>query len=363
MPRDHYLPASVIGRFSVDSTASARERVVFVLRKGRYIAFQAKAAKIGYVNDLYRVSRSPSWGGAQTTVDPNLNGYEPDLPRALDQLEQSAKIDIVTWLRVLVPYVASLFVRGHDFIGRFMSRPTLVAASDFNTVENANGARFLEFERLLAPVCCARWVVLHKESGERFVLNDLGLTGTVDMTTGESGWAVPIGPDSMLGIFPKQIRAVARYNAGGWWAIIEHRHLNGIEARGFNDAMARLATSYVVGSDRQIVERLAPLVGEHTDVNELMDSWPVDYRTRVAHARDWHRLITATADRRPPSGLDDLQKVDPDALAGGWCPPIGIALNMREFPTGLKLIGNLIWLALYTPANYQDYSIRPVDMQ
>jgi hypothetical protein len=90
-----------------------------------------------------------------------------------------------------------------------------------------------------------------------------------------------------------------------------------------------------------------------------MESWPVDYKTKVAHSRDWHRLITATAGNRTPDDLDDLQAVDPKALAVGWCPPVGIAVNMREFPTGLKRIGNLIRLTLDTPPDYQDYFIRP----
>ncbi|SRR6266536_1275469 len=368
MPKDHYLPASVIGRFSADNAASARERMVFVLRKGNTAAFPTKAENIGYVNDLYRVSRAPVWSGgqtgAQTSIDPYLHGYEPALPWALDQLEHAAPVDIATWLRTLVPYVASIFVRGYDFIPRFMARPSLAALSeDHNTTENANNARIIELQRLLPLVCCARWVVLHKDSGQPFILNDLGLTRTVDAITGDLGWAVPIGRDSVLGIFPKQMRAVARYHAGEWWAITEYRRLDGIQAQGFNDAMARVATSYVIGPDRQVVEHLAPLIGKHGDASGLMDSWPFDHKTRVAHAQDWDRLVSATAGNPAPGDLGDLQTVDPKSLAGGWCPPVGLIVNMREFPTGLKRIGNVIRLTLDTPPDYRDYFIRPVDVQ
>jgi hypothetical protein len=363
MPRDHYIPASVIGRFSSNEKASARERSVFVLRKDRKKAFAVKAENIGFVNDLYRVTVSPVWDGSQTnvdetSVDPALHGYEPALPQALDQLEQAAPVDLAIWLRTLVPYIASIFVRGYDFIPRFRSRPSLLASGDINTEENANGARFIELERLLAPVCCARWVVLHKDSGEPFVLNDLNLTGTVDTATGATGWAVPIGQNSVLGIFPKKIRAVARYHSGTWYSIIEHRRLDVAEARGFNDAMARLAPSYVIGSDQKTIERLAPILGVNANVSALMDSWPIDYKTRVAHARDWHRLISATVDNSAPDELGNLQAVEPRALAAGWCPPVGVVINMREFPTGLTRIGNVIRLTLDTPPNFQDYFIR-----
>ena len=353
------MPASVIGRFSPDNLASARQRRVYVLRKGHKVPFRTKAENTGYVNDLYRVSRLSLWGSTGTSVDPLLHGYEPALPAALDLLEQAAPIDLVAWLRTLVPYVAGIFVRGHDFIPRFMDRSSVAAAGEFNTAENANSARFIEFERMLAPVCCARWVVLHKNSGESFILNDLGATGTFDNITGEHGWAIPIGKDSVLGIFPKKKRSLAHYEEGEWRAVIEHRPLNGSDAKAFNDSMAHLATSFVIGPDQAGLKRLVPIVGDHGDASALMDSWPIGPKVRVAHAREWHRLVSATATNPPPDAVNDLQSVDPRALAMGWCPPVGVVLNMREFPTGLKRVSNVIRLSLEMPANYQDYFFRP----
>lgn len=333
-----------------------------MLRKGKRTAFRAKAENVGYVNDLYRVSRSPLWEGTQTSVDPELNGYEPALPRSLDQLDEAVLIEAAIWLRTLVPYVASIFVRGQDFMPRFMARPSLVSSGNFNTEENANGARFIELERLLAPVCCARWVVLHKDGGEPFILNDLGLTGTFDPIAGEPGWAVPISQNSVLGIFPKKMRAVAGYDVGKWWSLIEHRRLDSLEARGFNESMARLATSYIIGPDREVVERFAPVLGKNADASALMESWPFDHKTLVAHAKDWHRLITATADDLAPDELGDLQAIDPIVLARGWCPPAELIINMREFSSGLTRIGNVIRLSLETPPNYRDYFIRAKDI-
>jgi hypothetical protein len=236
-----------------------------------------------------------------------------------------------------------------------MARPSVKASGKLNTVENSNGARYIELERLLAPVCCARWVVLNKSGGEPFVLNDLGLTGTVDKITGEPGWAIPIGKDTILGIFPKRRRGVALYHEGAWWPLIEHRRVDSLEAQGFNNAMAHLATSYVVGANAAVVERLTPHVGEHADVSALMDAWPFDHRTRLAHAKDWHRLLTATADNLAPDELGDLQAIDPAVLASSWCPPVGVLLNVRQFPTGLSSINNVIRLTLDTPADYEGH--------
>jgi hypothetical protein len=127
--------------------------------------------------------------------------------------------------------------------------------------------------------------------------------------------------------------------------------------------MAGFASSWVVGPYRQVVERLVSLIGKHADPSGLMDSWPFDYKARVAHARDWHRLVTATAGNPAPCDLGDLETVDPKSLAAGWCPPVRVSLNMRRhFPTGLKRVGSLIRLTLDTPPDYHDYFI-PFDMQ
>jgi hypothetical protein len=359
MAKDHFLPASVIGRFSPDNETSARQRSVYVLRKGRKTPFHIKAENVGYVNDLYRVSKLLLWDTTGTSIDPFLHGYEPALPAALDDLEQAAPMGLGVWLRTLVPYVAGIFVRGQDFIPRFMKRPIVAAFGEFNTPENANSARFLELERMLAPVCCARWVVLHKNSGESFVLNDLGVTATLDKVTGEHGWAIPIGKDSILGIFPKEKRSLAHYEEGKWRPIIEHRPLDGTESKAFNDAIAHLATSFVIGPDQAELERLAPIAAEHGDASALMDAWPTGHKARVAHRLEWHRLVSATATNPSPDTVNDLQSVDPRALALGWCPPVGIGVNLREFPTGLKRSGNVIRLSLKVPVNYQDYFIGP----
>ena len=358
MAKDHYLPASVIGRFSNDTIGRARERIVFVARKGRRAASPARAETIGYVNNLYRAETARLFGDSsrdEDTVDPALNGYEPDLPLALDLLEGAMPLPMETWLRTLVPYVTSIFVRGADFAPRFMARPVMAALTDPGMPDNANAARFIELERLLTPVCCARWVVWHRSGGEPLVLNNLGLTGTLDSDTGQPGWAIPISKTCLLSIYPRPQRSVAMYQGDAWWPLIEHVHLDSAQAHSFNDAMAHMATSYVAGATAELVERLAPLVGEHANDAALMDAWPFDHRTKLAHAKDWHRLVTATVGNRPPDQLTDLQTVDAAALGRSWCPPLGFLLNVRDFPTGLRLEGNVIQLTLDMPPNYESY--------
>jgi hypothetical protein len=281
------------------------------------------------------------------------------LPSALNQLEQVAPIDLSVWLGTLVPYVAAIFVRGRDFIPRYLARPSVPNAGLPNAVEHANIARGVELERLLAPVCCARWVVLHKDAGEPFVLNDLGVTATVDRRSGEHGWATPIGKNSILGIFPTRRRAVAFYENGAWRARIEHGWLHSGKAARFNDFTARHATSFVVAPESATLERIAPVVADYGDACTLMERWPIDAKTLRAHTREWHRLLTIAVNNPSPDDLTDLHRIDLNVLAMRWCPPVGVLINMRDFPTGLKRVGNIIWLSLDNPMNYEDYLIRP----
>lgn len=356
MARDHYVPAAVLGRFSVDSGGQARARRLVVGRRGR--VFLSKAEGIGFVNGLYDVSTKPVWlpPGAEDpeSVDAMINGYESELPAVLDLLEAGAPLPLRPWLRVLVPFVAAMFVRGRDFRSRFEGR-SFVKASGVSSRDNTNGARLLEMQRLLAPVLCARWVVLHHAGHESFTINDLGLMPTRDLGLQQNGFVIPISRGSVLGIFPQPTRTVARYD-NGWQSIIEHRVLDATAVAVFNRSMAQCATEWIAGAEREVIERdVQYLADEPLDPAFVMERWPFDHRTRVAHAQDWHRLVSATDGDWAPAELPDLQIVDPSCMAGGWCPPIVIVLNMTELPTGLRRVGRGIRLTLKTPPNYEDY--------
>lgn len=357
MARDHYIPASVLGRFSTETGSTARERQLWAGRSGK--VYRTKARDFGVVNKLYDVNSTGIWLPAGTedpgSVDAMINGYEQDLPTALDLLDDAATVPLRTWLRVLVPFVAAMFARGKDFETRFEERP-VVKASGMSSPENTNRARLIELQRLLAPVTCARWVVLHQAGREPFIVNDLGLMLTRDLGSGQDGFAVPIGRHSVVGIFPQRARTVARYDEA-WQSIIEHRRLGTSEVANFNQAMARCATEWIAGAPRDVIERnVEHLAEEPPDPSVIMERWPFDHATRVSHDRDWHRLVSATAGDPRPDELPDLQVFDPSCMAGAWCPPVMLIINLREqFPTGLRLAGRGIRLKLEKPENYEDY--------
>lgn len=324
-----------------------------------------RAENVGFQHSLYATDNHGVWTQQpvpRTTVDPFVNGYEAELPAALDALEGSTGPSWEQWLRALVPYIASLFVRGRDFTSEFRQRPLLQAVGDeFNTDSNANSARILEFNRLLAPVMCARWVVLRRMGGESFVLNDRGFVVTTDPRSGDVGWACPIGPDTMIGIFPEEVTPLVIRVNGIWFPALERVNLDAAESARFNDAMARTASSEVFGRDKAVIDRLLPAIGSQSEGAERSNGlWPFSHRARVAHDRDWHRLVSALH-ANPRDGALDLQSFDPEALAAGWCPPLIMTLNMREFRTGLFQEDDTVWGVMTEPPDYDEHFVRNLE--
>lgn len=357
MARDHYLPAAVLGRFSNETTQPARKRNLFVGREGK--VFSARAENFAFVNGLYDVSSTGLWSAPgkddPRSVDPALTGYEAGLPKVLSSLEKGEQLLLQPWLRIAVPFVTAMFVRGPDFSHRFESRP-VVALSGVSSRENTNRARWLEFSQLVALVVGARWVVLHTSGFEPLITNDLGLVPIFDSSLKQPGFAVPVGQRTLLGVFPQPARTVALYTGGRWRAVIEHHHLDSAGVNSLNQRIARCATEWIVGGQRALVARLVQMVGGGNIIDPLavMEAWPFDNKTKVAHDLEWHRLISATVEDPTPAELPDLDEIVPSRLQG-WMPPVPYRINMKRFPTGLSRTANGIRLVLYRPANYEDF--------
>jgi hypothetical protein len=92
-----------------------------------------------------------------------------------------------------------------------------------------------------------------------------------------------------------------------------------------------------------------------------MELWPFDSRTLRHHEFEWHRLVGATSAEPVPEDLGDLQELTFAGLDEGWAPHIMLGVNVREMPTGLTRIGNVIRLTMTTLTNYEDFIIRPED--
>jgi len=104
--RQHYLPAAFLARFSVDPNPDLRRRVIVVGQRNPFAIFESAAEGVGFVRGLYEYGLGDIW-----------RAYEERLPAALDEISrtEATEIDGEIWLRVLVPFVAGLLLRGPDF--------------------------------------------------------------------------------------------------------------------------------------------------------------------------------------------------------------------------------------------------------
>ena len=111
--KDHIIPASVIGMFSLEEHASSRERKVWYLRKqGMKEPKYMKAENIGYIKGEYDSDLDliePRF------VDKNWDKFEPNIPAMVSTFESQLPLRVDMWRKVLIPYAASTFVRNKIF--------------------------------------------------------------------------------------------------------------------------------------------------------------------------------------------------------------------------------------------------------
>src|SRR5829696_8082619 len=160
MPLHHYLPATFLASFSLDSAPpSRRKRRLYVGDKQEDRVYRTSAAKVAAIRNLYTLVATEY---DTEMVDKIWTDYERNLHKAMTLLI-GGEVDAETWVRVLVPFVACMLVRGPDFDKRFERR---ISALGIDTEaghvskDNTNHARLLELQRLLGPVVVAKWVVL-----------------------------------------------------------------------------------------------------------------------------------------------------------------------------------------------------------
>lgn len=372
----HYIPASFLGRFSPHANGRLRERPVWVLEAGHERAQLSAAEEIGCEDNLYQLysqqflnQKSPS------VIDDAWARYEQRLGPALDELAKEGKkegclqtINAKDWLRVLVPFVASLFVRGKEFSARYGKRMSRIYATEsFSDPEqqsdNTNVSRIMEFQRLLAPVMSARWLVMHTQSDHPVITNELGFTlFRPPDSSSDHGIAIPIGPRTILGLVPTwpvhgRCRCILKDRGTGQWrAVIEHGTLNPDDQRKFNGAMASIAQEFLVGPTAGSVEIHRQALDDNClDLDMLKGFFWPNSKVLRAHEFEWHRVVTATSKKSSRLTQHDLQHKDWDVIAKDWFPqPVIFPVNLRDFPSGLLLRGDKIYLAMTEVPGFTD---------
>ncbi len=362
MAKDHYLPAGFIGRFSSDATGAYRDRKLWTYNVKARKTLNTAASAIGYKKGLYNLHDG-------RTVD--KWDYEGPLNRVLDDIANSKDVTLDDWVHIAVPFITGLFVRGKEFNERYENMPMMkeFMKSGMVNPDNTNGSRIMRLQRQLSPVIAARWVVLHNSDPTTpMISNDLGLVLTQDSNNGAVGWAIPLDPQTVLGIFPQKVRRIARYNGSTWYANIEHLRPSAGMFKGMNEQVARASREFIFGADESSMETNKQYTGVEVEekMSVIMEGpWAQMFSGKelVAHEAEWQIVaglanLNLSPDEIPKHefSLEDLN------LQNKWSPPIVLfPANLTPFPSGVGIRGNDMVLALELLDDFESHIIRPPD--
>ena len=239
-PKQHWIPAVVLGGFSADiDRRKPRERRLHVLERSQQAPHVVTAKNLAYVRGLYDFASDAVPDLDVDLLDDTFNDYERKLPDAFSQIADSTGlIPFEPWIRTLMPYVAGLTVRSPHFLS---------GTADAVGNVDVQMSRLMEMTRAVAPLMAADWHMITAPQGSGFVINDRGLTWTQD-ERGRFGIAVPINRSRALVILPNPDRYIAcRYPDGVWRTTLLRRDLSAEAVRDLNAVMAQTAVDWVAG--------------------------------------------------------------------------------------------------------------------
>ena len=206
-PRQHWLPAAVIGGFGDTSDATGRDAVVVVRRKPSGIVALSKASSVGYERGLYTLSDPPP-GMDENRIDQVLSSTEGVLPAAIAGLEsdnpKSADLESI------LDYVAALAARHPDHFKEVSNSYQARIGGDPLTGDSLRVARLQALLNALPQVRTWHWRIVESPSDAgRFILGDLGFTYLGQEQRGGRGIFVPLSPRVALLGFIEQRQGFA----------------------------------------------------------------------------------------------------------------------------------------------------------
>jgi hypothetical protein len=353
MAKDHYLPAAFIGRFSDETTERRRNRSIWIHNGKANKILVTTPSAVGYKTGLYNLANG---------TDIDKWSYEDSLNRVLGRISEGKVLSLDDYLRVAVPFVTGLFVRGKEFNKRYEEMPTIkhLAESDLINTDNTNMSRIIRLQRMLAPVTTARWVVLHSTAAQPVISNDLGLTLTKNLANGEIGWAIPLDKQTILGIFPLKRRSIAYYEHCVWTANIEHLYPDPSMFEGINEQIAKSASEFVFGPTRESVAGVQPSITKSAeDLAIVMEAgWNEVFERKeyAAHERDWQYLSAiANLNLNPRNALRYEFKVTDLDIKNKWFPTLYFMPSDRTLsPSGIEFSTNEMYLNMNLINNFED---------
>jgi len=202
MPRQHFLPAALVGRFSAATSYPVRERPVWVCRRDSAEPYVQKADNVAALEDFYTVEVSPFVGderGARPfAIDEMWSHIEQSLNEIVDAADAAVTTRIVEagkWA-MFIEFLSQVLARTPDFDRRFAER--FAGTGDLLDLaasrDNINAVRLIEIQRMRAAFLYGRWYFV-RFPNESLVQNDRGYAGTADKDTGATGCLFPLRHD------------------------------------------------------------------------------------------------------------------------------------------------------------------------
>lgn len=314
---------------------------------------------IGYKNELYSLQDG-------NTID--RWDYEVSLNRVLDDITQGKEITLDDWVRIAVPFIAGLFVRGKEFNNRYENMISIKGLSGgLLNPDNTNGGRILRLQRQLAPIMAARWGVLHNTNAAMSIIsNDLGLVLTQDTASKAVGWAIPLDPATVLDIFPQKMQVIGHYYSGTWYASIEHRSPSATMFQGINEQIARASNEFIFGANKIDIETFKQYTGVDIEnkTSIIMEApWSQTFSGQelIAHERDWRMVASiANLNLSPNRALRYKFRAEDLEANNKWTPPMEfLPANLTEFPSGVGFRNKEMLLNLNLRDDFESHIIRP----
>jgi tetratricopeptide (TPR) repeat protein len=359
MPKHHYLPATFLANFSLDTEKQPRRKsVIFQGDKKTKEIKEVTAESVGKINNLYTLldyKKDPE------TIDKIWKDYEYKLNITIPRLIVGHDLDAKTWIRFLVPFVACMLVRGPDFNIRFENRIKSILgeyySEEFNNKDNTNGARVLELQRLLFPVAAAKWIVINTQGLEPLLTNDLGYCPFIHPQTIDYGMAIPLNVNHVLAISPRKNGEIIRFYGGKWRPIIHYRAGSFGNHEDLNRSIVSMAQRFVFSPTRELLEKYLPQFQNHPRPIEPEQLGFIDGYHSRAYEFTWHRLAIFLEENINNDESGDGFPLKWDLYINGWNPPVIFPTNLSGFPVPLQRTKQSIILNCYDPDDYYALNI------
>lgn len=288
MAKDHFIPASLIGRFSDETSGRLRDRKVWIASRFVESPRQSAAGGVGYENRSYDVDQGLFYGTNGKAVDNFWSKYEPQLPRVLDSLIKR-ELGASDWINVLVPFVAATFVRHRNYEERYNARPLSEFGREISEIRDEvtpdlrktdiNITRVADITVQMVSVISSEWSVIKFD--DDIILPDIGFcvipSNKVVNGAHFKKTVIPIDKHHAIMLVPRSPCPIAHKDNNGHWQIhVRYKEGTEREARFLNSILMRWGQDFVVGSEHTIKRLDWQQIGKKTpkEIDKALSDWP-----------------------------------------------------------------------------------------